>query len=323
MRNDALAGRTRQASNGFSLVELLVVIGVIALLIAMLMPALAVMRAKGKQLQCQANLRSMGVAAQIHMNDHQGYLPAAGHHLNPVGGVVNPKGLEDPNEKRYIYYSHQPFSAYIDVSGEIKTSPLPGDSEKRPVPVTVALAICMGVNVRLDSRANLDADMQRAEVRKQFSCPSQEEMPQGVSQMGGTSLGWWRAPFEWSSYVFNEALLGRRNPKAGREPSVGPVGKAITVKQPSTVMLAMDGRPRGPSGLILVFDVGNYDTVFDFQQFVSDPDEQLLHSTGMETLDFTRHRYQVNVLFVDGHVESLSMSKDGLKSIGVSKGIYE
>lgn len=62
---------------GFTLVELLVVMAIIALLAAMLMPALAAARGVARQTSCLNNLRNMNVAVQMYVKDHDGFLPGA------------------------------------------------------------------------------------------------------------------------------------------------------------------------------------------------------------------------------------------------------
>lgn len=57
------------SSGGFTLVELLVVIGVIALLIAMLLPALNRARAASARLACAANLQQVGIATRLYAMD--------------------------------------------------------------------------------------------------------------------------------------------------------------------------------------------------------------------------------------------------------------
>src|ERR1700722_15209651 len=62
-------------AKGFTLVELLVVIGIIALLISILLPALNKARQDANLIGCQANLRSMGQALSIYVSESKGYLP--------------------------------------------------------------------------------------------------------------------------------------------------------------------------------------------------------------------------------------------------------
>jgi len=70
------AGRRRR--HGFTLVELLVVIGIIALLVGILMPALSTARSKANTIKCAANLKSMGAAMVMYINESKHYPGAYG-----------------------------------------------------------------------------------------------------------------------------------------------------------------------------------------------------------------------------------------------------
>jgi len=59
----------------FTLIELLVVISIIAILAAMLLPVLARAKESGRRISCLNNLRQLGVAAKIYVDDNQGAYP--------------------------------------------------------------------------------------------------------------------------------------------------------------------------------------------------------------------------------------------------------
>jgi len=67
--------RRKRNSNGFTLVELLVVIGIIALLISVLLPALGRARAQANSVWCQSNMRQMGTGIYMYAQAHNGRLP--------------------------------------------------------------------------------------------------------------------------------------------------------------------------------------------------------------------------------------------------------
>jgi hypothetical protein len=80
------ACRRRSCLTGFSLVELLVVIGIIAFLAALLLPALRMARESAQRTRCIAQLRQVGAALLSYANANRGSLPAwSGWHTWPRG----------------------------------------------------------------------------------------------------------------------------------------------------------------------------------------------------------------------------------------------
>ena len=82
-----------RCSYGFTLIELLVVIAIIAILAAMLLPALAKAKEKAKQAICVSNLKQVGISITMYVDDSGGYYPIDTY-VNSAGqSVVWPKEL--------------------------------------------------------------------------------------------------------------------------------------------------------------------------------------------------------------------------------------
>ena len=254
---------------GFTLVELLVVIGIIALLLAILMPALGKARDHANAIKCLSNMRQIGQAYLMHAADHRNHVPTAG--LIHAPWNATPRGLGDQGKVKYMYYSE----------GAIE----------RPLPMPAALATYLGQKINGSSAQELYQEMKTGPCQELFVCPTQglENIPEGYMLCDTSG---WNGPLFKSSYIFNEEPLGFMDSPPVYQRGRGNLNR---MKQTSDTMMLMEGKVRLGFPWLVIYALKN-DTVLE--------DAFNGNAAGdRSNFEFARHKGRVNMIFMDGHAE--------------------
>jgi prepilin-type N-terminal cleavage/methylation domain-containing protein/prepilin-type processing-associated H-X9-DG protein len=125
---------------GFTLIELLVVIAIIAILAAILFPVFAQAREKARQATCVSNMKQMGSAFAMYVQDYDGTYPQVGYYIG--GGTKPPVMYWDdaiqPYAKNVTFMVCPTWSMDVGVYGYIvKTTSYSIDSDNYAYPPKV------------------------------------------------------------------------------------------------------------------------------------------------------------------------------------------
>lgn len=199
-------------TTGFTLIELLVVISIIAMLIAILLPALGKARESALSMQCLSNQRQMSISIGGFQVDNNGYVPIAGKIW-----TITPDQVPQ----------------------------LMNDGQGRGMPLPAVIADYMSIGFDTSTTGGIQLQQQDPDVMKPLLCPLQDEVPDNALYLEFVTIGY-KAPRSLVSYGFNEALFGR-----GQGPTNGGgrlAGDTSRVKAPSSTMVFGDAKPRDTGG---------------------------------------------------------------------------
>ena len=143
---------SERSADGFSLVELLLVIGIIAILAALLLPALSGGKKRAQRIVCENNLRQLGLAFQMFAHDHNSKFPMQVPSADGGSQEFAENGYLVTGNFYFGYRHFQPLGIFLETP---KLLVCPADTR------TAATNFAALQNANISYFAGLDADYSR------------------------------------------------------------------------------------------------------------------------------------------------------------------
>jgi len=131
------AKEKRNFRGGFTLIELLVVIAIIAILAALILPALSLSKQRALTIKCVSNMRQWGMGFRVYADDNHDYVPDEGDALFMIDSPGNPMQTDNLD---FAWYNCVP--PLISLPPLVNLYGLNGNATNPPLPASRTIFAC-------------------------------------------------------------------------------------------------------------------------------------------------------------------------------------